>query len=167
MRNDRKNAKPAILFLCLGNICRSPLAEGVFLHLVREAGLAHRFEVDSAGTGDWHLGELPDPRARAAPLRRGIRLESRARQFQAGDFDRLDLVLAMDATNLQNLRALAPASAIAGKLHLFRSFDAASPPGASVPDPYYAPDAFDEVLDLCFAGCRGLLDHLRRERALG
>ncbi len=98
-----------ILFVCLGNICRSPAAEGVFQHLLTEAGLDDRFALDSAGTGAWHEGQPADRRMRQAAERRGIQLTSIARQVTAEDFERFDLILAMDASNLQDLRALAPA----------------------------------------------------------
>src|SRR5262245_12608956 len=97
----------ALCFVCLGNICRSPTAEGIMRVLVSEAGLADRIEIDSAGTGGWHQGELPDPRARRAAAERGIALESRAREFDQFDFDRFDLILAMDASIVDSLLDLA------------------------------------------------------------
>ena len=96
-----------ICFVCMGNICRSPTAEGVMAKLLREAGLAERVAIDSAGTGAWHIGELPDPRTRAAAKKRGIALDHHARQFTRRDFERFDLVIAMDATNLRHLRLMA------------------------------------------------------------
>lgn len=98
-----------VLFVCLGNICRSPTAEGVLRHKLRAAGLEDRVEVDSAGTGDWHVGKAPDGRTRQAALRRGYDLSAqRARQVEAADFQRFDLILAMDKSNLRNLQALRP-----------------------------------------------------------
>lgn len=136
-------------------------------HLVREAGLEHAIDVDSAGTAGYHTGELPDSRARAAAQRRGIVMVGRARQFKALDFEHFDYVLAMDAANLRDLRALAKNSGARAKLRLLRAFDPAAPAEAAVPDPYYGGDAgFDEVLDLCDAACRGLLEHIRREHGL-
>lgn len=131
-------------------------------HLVREAGLADRVTLDSAGTGDWHLGEPPDRRAAAAARRRGLELDHRAQLFRGDDFARFDLVVAMDGSNLSNLEAMAPTPAARDKLRLLRSFEPGAAPGAEVPDPYYGgPGGFDEVLDICEAACRGLLDHLR------
>src|SRR5438309_10626520 len=97
-----------ILFVCLGNICRSPTAEGVMRHLVRERGLEDRVELDSAGTGSWHVGAAPDPRSTEAAARRGITLEGAARQVSVEDFDRYDLLVAMDGSNLEHLLDLAP-----------------------------------------------------------
>ncbi len=136
-----------MLFVCLGNICRSPAAEGVFQHLLNEAGLNDRFTLDSAGTGAWHEGQPADRRMRQAAERRGIQLTSIARQVTAEDFERFDLILAMDASNLQDLRALAPATH-RQKIRLFRELDPDAP-GEDVPDPYYGhADGFNEVLDI-------------------
>jgi len=133
-------------------------------HLVSREGLGARVAVESAGTGDYHAGELPDRRARAAAKVRGVSLDSRARQFMAGDFARLDHVLAMDAENERHLQRLAPDAGARAKIRLLRSFDPASPPGAAVPDPYHGgDDGFEHVLDLCEAACAGLLSELRRE----
>jgi len=153
-----------ICFVCLGNICRSPTAEGVMRALLAEHGLADRVAVDSAGTGRWHLGEPPDDRAVAAAARRGIALEHAARQVTAADFAQFDLLVAMDADNARNLARLARSPADAAKIVMLRSFDPTSPAGADVPDPWYGGDhGFDHVLDVCTAGCRGLLEHVRRQ----
>jgi len=155
-----------VCFVCLGNICRSPTAHGIMEHLVRVSGLSDAIAVESAGTADYHIGDLPDPRTRAAARARGVELRSRARQLTADQLARYDYVLAMDESNLRDLRALAPAAARA-KLYLFRSFDPDAPPGAAVPDPYYGgPSGFERVFDICEAGCRGFLDFLRREHQL-
>ena len=152
----------SVCFVCLGNICRSPTAEGVMRALVREAGLSSRIVIDSAGTGAWHAGEPADARARAAARARGIELTSTARMFVRSDFERFDYVLAMDRANLRELRQLARGPEEHARLHLFRSFDPAAPVDAEVPDPYYGgPEGFNEVLDICERGCRGLLAHLR------
>lgn len=135
-------------------------------HLVAEAGLGGHIEVDSAGTGAWHVGEPPDSRSTAAARRRGIRLIGSARRFDRRDWDSFDYVLAMDESNYRDLERSAPSDAARGKLSLLLSFDAASPRGASVPDPYYTEDGFDEVLDLCLAGCKGLLAHVRQKHGL-
>jgi protein-tyrosine phosphatase len=154
-----------LLFVCMGNICRSPTAEGVMRSLVREAGLDREIELDSAGTGGWHAGAPPDERATVAAGRRGVTLEGAARQVHPGDFERYDLLLAADRENLAELRALAPSEAARAKVRLLREFDpdSAGAPDLDVPDPYYGgPDGFDRVLDLVEAACRGLLAEVRR-----
>ena len=135
--------------------------------LLRKAGLEQKVVVESAGTGDWHLGALPDRRARAAAQQRGLDLVSRARQFVRADWQRLDYVLAMDQANFDALAEAAPDAEARAKLRLFRSFDPAAPPGAEVPDPYHGgPEGFEQVLDLCEAAGVGLIEALRREHGL-
>jgi protein-tyrosine phosphatase len=159
-------AEQRLLFVCLGNICRSPAAEGMFLHLVAQEGLEDQFLVDSAGTGGWHAGNRPDRRMRAAAERRGIHLPSRARQIQPADLTSFDRILTMDANNLQAVRSLAAAElsgddqerAIIEPMtsHCRRFRD------AEVPDPYYGGEAgFEHVLDLLEDACSGLLATLR------
>lgn len=156
-----------ICFVCLGNICRSPTAEGVMQALLEREGLSDRVQLDSAGTGAWHAGERADARARETARRRGLSLTSIARQFTAADFDRFDHVVAMDADNVRDLERLAPSETARARISLFRSFDPDSAAGAGVPDPYYGGDrGFDDVFDMCEAAARGLLEHLRREHAL-
>ncbi|MBB4662957.1 low molecular weight protein-tyrosine-phosphatase [Conexibacter arvalis] len=153
-----------ILFVCLGNICRSPTAEAVMTRLVADAGLAGEIEIESAGTGAWHVGNPPDARATAAAAGRGFEMRSVARQVTEADFDRFDLLIAMDRDNLRNLRRLAPDAEAAGKARLLREFDPASAgaPDLDVPDPYYGgAEGFDHVLDLVEAACAGLLADLR------
>jgi protein-tyrosine phosphatase len=147
-----------VLFVCLGNICRSPTAEGVMRRLVREQGLEHEIEIDSAGTGGWHVGSPPDARATEAAARRGTELTGAARRFDPRrDFDRFDLILAMDAENRRDLLALAADDEARSKVRMFRLGD------LDVPDPYYGgEDGFEEVLDLVEEAARGLLDELRR-----
>jgi protein-tyrosine phosphatase len=147
-----------ILFVCLGNICRSPTAEGVMRRLVREQGLEDEIEIDSAGTGGWHVGAPPDARATEAAARRGTTLEGAARRFDpARDFDRFDLILAMDAENRRDLLALAPDEEARAKVRLFLSGD------RDVPDPYYGgDDGFEEVLDLVEEAARALLQELQQ-----
>jgi protein-tyrosine phosphatase len=156
-----------VCFVCLGNICRSPLGEAVLRHLVEQAGLSDRIAVDSAGTAGYHEGDPPDARARAAGQRRGIAVAGCARQFLPGDFERFDYVLAMDQANLRELAAMRRKLGRGAEPVLLRSFDPESPSGASVPDPYYGGDAgFDEVLELCLRACTPLLARIRKEHAL-
>ncbi len=148
-----------ILFVCLGNICRSPTAHGVMQKLVDDAGLGARVTIDSAGTGNWHVGELPDPRSREAALVRGYDLSHRARQVMADDFERFDLILAMDRSNLRNLRAIGSGRA---RVELLRAFEPGAPAGAEVPDPYSGGgDDFERVLDICERSCAGVLAYVR------
>jgi protein-tyrosine phosphatase len=152
-----------LLFVCMGNICRSPTAEGVMRALLREQDLEHVVEVDSAGTGAWHEGSPPDERATAAARTRGVTLAGAARVVTLRDLERFDLILAADRHNLTDLLAQAPAGA-RERIRLLREFDPASADGddLDVPDPYYGgPDGFEHVLDLVEAACRGLLDDLR------
>jgi len=152
----------SVLFVCLGNICRSPLAEGLFLHLARERQVDHHFEVDSCGTGHWHVGSRPDGRALAVARKHGVELPSVARQIDPDtDFDRFALIIPMDR---QNLGDILRAGADEQRVRLLRSFDPAmkaKPEGAlDVPDPYFGgPDGFDEVFTMIRAACLGMLDH--------
>lgn len=153
-----------ICFVCLGNICRSPTAEGVFRHIVEREGLESQIEIDSAGTGGWHAGERADARARAAAEERGIELSSIARQVTPSDFGRFDYLLAMDSSNFEHLRSMAEDDEQRERVRLFRSFDPKAPRGAEVPDPYYGgTDGFTQVFDMCEAAARGLLSHLREK----
>ena len=156
-----------INFVCLGNICRSPTAEGVMKKLVEDAGLRERFFIDSSGTGAYHSGERADPRSRASALGRGIELTSISRQFVARDFEDFDYVVAMDRSNLSDLQRLANSASHQDKLHLLCAFDAGAGSDQDVPDPYYGSgDGFGRVLDICEAGCRGLLKHLVSKHGL-
>jgi protein-tyrosine phosphatase len=153
-----------ILFVCLGNICRSPTAEGVMRVLVAQAGMQDNIELDSAGTGSWHVGDPPDSRASAAARARGVELSGAARQVRPSDFAQFDLLAAMDSANLDQLLRMAPSEQARGKVHLLREFDPVSGDSRNldVPDPYYgAAGGFDEVLDLVHAACAGLLEQLR------
>jgi protein-tyrosine phosphatase len=151
-----------ILFVCLGNICRSPTAEGVMRELVREAGLQERIELDSAGTGDWHIDEPPDARASATAQGRGITLEGAARQVQRSDFREFDLIVAMDASNLANLRHAAPEGAAGAKIVLLRQLDPPADGRLDVPDPYHGgARGFEDVFDLVHAACAALLARVR------
>jgi protein-tyrosine phosphatase len=157
-----------VCLVCLGNICRSPTAEVVLRAELERAGLSGRVEVDSAGTGDWHVGEPMDPRARAELSRRGYDgARHRARQFEPSWFDRYDLVVAMDESNLARLRRAAPDAQAAGRIVLFRRFDPAlaGRHGArdlDVPDPYSGgPEDYALVFDLVQPAARGLAEQLR------
>jgi protein-tyrosine phosphatase len=151
----------SVLMVCMGNICRSPTAEGVFRHLVREAGLQDRIHIDSAGTLDYHAGSPPDERSARHALRRGYDLSAlRARQVRRRDFEQFDLILAMDWENLETLRELCPEE----HRHKLRRLMEFAPPGVSdvVADPYYGgQDGFERVLDHVELACRGVLDHVR------
>ena len=156
-----------ILFVCMGNICRSPTAEGVFRHLAQARGVADRIHIDSAGTHDYHVGEAPDARTRVAAGRRGYDLSAlRGRQVNRSDFGEFDYVLAMDRANLEHLRRLCPAEHV-HKLALFLEHSG-NYGEREVPDPYYGgAQGFEHVLDLVEDAARGLLDKLERERRLG
>ncbi len=150
---------PSVLFVCLGNICRSPLAEGVFRQLAEREGVD--VEVDSAGTGDWHLGYAPDERAQAVAAKNGVDIAAlRARLVTPEDFDRFDHIVAMDASNLANLEAMRPERS---KAEIARLLDYAAETGVpDVPDPYYGgPEGFDETYRLVEAGAKGLLNAIR------
>ncbi len=150
-----------VLFVCMGNICRSPTAEGIFRAMVEGAGLDHCVEIDSAGTHSYHVGEPPDSRAQAAARERGVDIGNlRARKFQKGDFEDFDYVLAMDRRNHAILLGLCPPERM-DRLHLFLSF-AAETLVRDVPDPYYGNvDRFDRVLDLVEQGAAGLLAEIQ------
>jgi protein-tyrosine phosphatase len=150
----------SVLFVCLGNICRSPLAEGAMRRLVEAQGAA--VEIDSAGTGDWHIGHAPDPRAQAEALRRGLDISMlRARQVTEEDFHRFDHIVAMDAKNLADLLAMQPDSARAALSLLLDHAE-----GGDVPDPYYGGDeGFAETFRLVEAGVQGLLQVISGQRA--
>lgn len=153
--------KTRILFVCMGNICRSPTAEGVFRHHAEQAGVSEQLDIDSAGTHAYHTGEPPDRRARAAAERRGMSLEGiRARRVVTEDFERFDYIIAMDEDNLDRLRSESPEEHH-GKLSLFLEFAALSE--REVPDPYYGGSAgFERVLDLVEEASRGLLETLSK-----
>ena len=157
-----RESKTRVLFVCMGNICRSPTAEGVFRYHAEQAGLADRLEIDSAGTHAYHVGEPADHRARAAAERRGMSLDGiRARRVSAQDYQRFDYIIAMDEDNLAHLRDEAPEGHDA-RLHLLLEF--ASGSETEVPDPYYGGAAgFERVLDLVEDASRGLLETLSRD----
>lgn len=152
-----------VLFVCLGNICRSPTAEAVMRGLVAEQGLTAEFGIQSAGTGDWHVGHAPDERALAAAAERGVKLEGSARQVIAADFDNYDLIVAMDRSNRDQLLRLAPDEQARRRVRLLREFgDGAE---LDVPDPYYGgDDGFERVLDIVERSCAALLANARADR---
>jgi protein-tyrosine phosphatase len=152
----------SVLFVCMGNICRSPTAEAVFLHCVQQAGLVKHIHIDSAGTHDYHIGDMPDARTQRAALRRGYDMSRlRGRQVAAGDFMRFDYVLAMDEANLAILKRLRPRDA-QSHLGLFLEF-AEHHDEREVPDPYYGgSDGFERVLDMVEEAAGGLLKHIRQ-----
>lgn len=149
-----------LLFVCLGNICRSPLAEGIFIEIAERRGMRDRFTIDSAGTGGWHAGSAPDPRSLAVARSHGTSLPSVARQVTSSEVNDWDLVLAMDRSNSDTLHSLGfPPD----RIRLIRSFDAGST-DLDVPDPYYGgPEGFEDVYSMLVAACEGLLDHLAAE----
>ncbi len=150
-----------VTFVCLGNICRSPMAASVCRYVIAETGLSDVVFVDSYGTGDWHVGQDADPRAIAALRRRGYDPSHRARQITVADLDGYDLILGMDQANVSDLRALAGSGAARDRVLLARSFDRAAPSEPEVPDPYYGTDAdFDDALDLIEGAVAGLVAHL-------
>lgn len=149
-----------ILFVCLGNICRSPAAEGVMRALIETKGLTDRVSIRSAGTGGWHVGKLPDQRMRTAAQNRGYNLSSRARQVTENDLRDYDLVLVMDRQNLRDVRTYDRASRYSSKIRLFCEF-CTDHQESEVPDPYYGGEqGFELVLDLLEDGCRGVLAHI-------
>jgi protein-tyrosine phosphatase len=150
-----------LLFVCLGNICRSPAADGVMRSLVEAEGLGERIAIRSAGTGGWHVGKLPDQRMRSAAQKRSYDLSSRARQVSTEDLRDYDLVLVMDQQNLRDMRSYDPLSQFTAKVRLFCEF-CSNHQETEVPDPYYGGEqGFELVLDLLEDGCRGVLQHIR------
>lgn len=154
-----------VLFICMGNICRSPTAEGVFRQVVEQASLSDQINIDSAGTHAYHIGSQPDHRAQSAALNRGIDLSSqRGRKVESSDFDTFDYILAMDDSNHSDLQAVANGSA--DNLHMFLKF-AENFSESDVPDPYYGGDqGFEHVLDLIEDASKGLLAHIRDKHSI-
>jgi protein-tyrosine phosphatase len=150
-----------ICFVCLGNIVRSPLGENMFKYLAEQAGVDERYQVDSAGTGSWHVGESPDRRMRQVAAKHGLKYDGRARQFHPRDFNKFDLIIAMDTENRANLRRLGRSPQDTAKIHLMREFDPQAGPNLSVPDPYYGGiDGFEKVYKIVERSCQGLLQAL-------
>lgn len=151
-----------ILFVCLGNLCRSPAAEGILKRMVREQRLEDKISVDSAGTSGYHDGDLPDHRMRQHGARRGYKFDSLSRRFTSRDFDRFDVILAMDDSNYHNIMRLAPD--LESEKKVYRMVDFSNRFGHDhIPDPYYSgADGFELVLDLLEDACEGLLDKLKK-----
>lgn len=150
----------SVLFVCLGNICRSPLAEGVFRHIVEQQGIAERIKTDSAGTGGWHTGEAPDRRSIAVASRYGLDLSKlKARQINKRDFSTFDIILGMDASNVSNIRRIAPDEA-RKRVHLFSTLTLGE--AWDVPDPYYGDASdFERVYHMISEGCMSLAERLK------
>ena len=153
-----------ILFVCLGNICRSPAAEGILRDMAARKGVAGRIEADSAGTYGGHRGELPDARMRSAAARRGITLTHRARRIEEDDFAEFDRIVVMDDMNYEEVHRLAPSREAAERICRMTEFCRNHPDRRYVPDPYYeGHEGFELVLDLLEDGCEGLLETLKNE----
>lgn len=149
-----------IIFVCLGNICRSPTAEGVFQHLVNERGLQSYFHIESAGTSAYHIGERANSKSRQVAQKNGVELNSRARLFESPDLMEFDLILAMDSENLQNIKQMDTGNRYSNKIYKMRDFDP-QPEDGNVPDPYYGGlEGFQNVYDVVYRSCEGLLDEL-------
>lgn len=160
------NSPTRILFVCLGNIVRSPLAEGLFRQRAAERGLAEQYEIDSAGTSGYHVGERPDSRMRRTAAERGLEYDGRSRQVRQSDLEDFDLIIAMDRQNMRNLRELARGSDGADRIRLMREFDPQADGDHDVPDPYYGGQTgFETTYDIIDRSVTSLLDSLSRDRA--
>jgi protein-tyrosine phosphatase len=156
--------KVKVLFVCLGNICRSPLAEAIFKHKIKQNGLEDQFEVDSCGTGNYHIGSQPDPRTIANAKKNGVPIDHCARQLSSGDLEYYDYILAMDSSNLKNILALPKSDLYADKICLMRDFDPAKN-GHEVPDPYFGnEDGFDHVFEILDRTLDNFLEHVQATR---
>ena len=154
--------KTRILFVCLGNICRSPAANGVMEQMVAQQGLQDKFLIDSAGTYGGHAGELPDPRMRVAASRRGYNLTHRSRKFREQDYYDFDMIIVMDDSNYENVARLAPERKYLDKVYRFVEFSKNHPDWSYVPDPYYeGREGFELVLDILEDGCTELINRLK------
>lgn len=158
--NQKTNPQYKLLFICLGNICRSPAADGVMHALVQEAERTQEFYIDSAGIGDWHVGQLPDPRMRRHGAARGYDFSHRARQFRREDFDRFDHIYVMDEANYEAIMRLARNEEEKAKVHMLADF-LRTHASTVIPDPYYGGDRdFEYALDLIEDACAALLSTL-------
>ena len=155
--------KVKVLFVCLGNICRSPLAEAIFQTQITQKGFDHLVEMDSCGTANYHVGDLPDGRTRANAMKNGVAINHRGRQLSHHDLERYDFVLAMDRSNYRNILALENAGHHEHKIMLMRNFDPLKS-NDEVPDPYYGGEKdFQEVFEILDRSVRGFIQHLERE----
>ena len=163
-----ESEKLKVLFVCMGNICRSPLAEGVFRQQVTQAGLAKRFVIDSAGTSSYHVGDPPDERTTSVARARGIELTGAARQVEPSELRDFDYILVMDEQNMAGVHRLAKPVAPTAEIALLRDFDPAAEDGdRDVPDPYYGgPRGFEHVHDIVERACAQLLAHIRQQHDL-
>ena len=163
MTTTPNTALKRVLFVCLGNICRSPAAEGIMRSIVEEQGNPDEWIIDSAGTGNYHVGDLPDHRMRIHARRRGLDLTHRCRQVRTADFDDFDLIIGMDASNIANLRRIAPSPEAEAKIHAMAEYFSPSARYDYVPDPdYEGAEGFELVLDLLQDGCQNLYDQLKQ-----
>ncbi len=167
--NSTKNNKNKyrILFVCLGNICRSPAAEGIMEKIVKKNGLEDVIEVDSAGTSGWHEGDLPDERMRDHGERRGYNFSSRARKFRKSDFEEFDYIIVMDDNNYRNVKSLASNENHVAKIKHMADFLLQNKDHDYIPDPYYGGSSgFELVLDLLEDACEGLLQSIKKKYSL-
>ena len=156
------NKTLSVCFVCHGNICRSPLAQGVMESIVNQEGLKKSILISSAGVSSWHVGEPPDSRMQHTARKHGIALNSRGRHFEGHDFNQIDLILAMDRSNLETLKSLRPEAETRDKLFLFRSFDPDNKGDFEVPDPYYGGEkGFELVYQMVARTCPKILEHLK------
>jgi len=159
--------KIKVLFVCLGNICRSPAAEGAFKKAIKDAGLENRFEIDSSGTGNYHIGDLPHTITRSVAKERGIVLDHHARQFKGADFGKFDYIMAMDSTNYHDILMHAVSDEDRSRVFLFREFDPEVDGSPDVPDPYFGgQDGFYKVQDIVERTAGGFLQYLREQHNL-
>lgn len=157
--------KTKILFVCLGNICRSPAAEGIMHSIVEQRGMSEKIEIDSAGIGPWHVGELPDWRMRGHGAHHGYDFCSRARQIERDDLQRFDLIIVMDDENKRDVTSMARTAEERGKVRMMTDFCRNHPGHRAVPDPYYGGDrGFELVIELLEDACEGLLEHISAKR---
>lgn len=151
-----------VMFVCLGNICRSPVGEAVFRHLVEERGLGHKYDCDSSGTSAFHVGAEPDPRMGITAEKHGVPMDHSAQKFKKEHYDQFDLIMAMDQSNYKDILSVTQNQKLREKVHMLREFDPDSTPDAEVPDPYYrgGMEAFEEVYQIVNRSCDKLIDEL-------
>lgn len=161
---QQNSMKDSILFICLGNICRSPAAEGITKKILKDKGLADSYIVDSAGIGNWHVGQLPDSRMRRHGAAHGYKFDSRARQFSTDDFNRFNHIVTMDNDNYTAITAKASNDADRAKVVRMADFLQSHPGQTTIPDPYYGGDSdFELVIELLEDACNGLIEHIIKQ----